>query len=278
MIYATLLKSTVPNRRDCREVESLIISYLDATYGQMHKQVRAACMINLLIHLQYEMGFMPKSSLIEKLSDMTRRFKDYGKVLEVRIMYPILKEQIARFNIMSRTQCPRKFVYYNIVAASNFVGESAVDMKHHGMACYIIASKFYEFQNLHSWNLILEFVFYNLGGLYLGEKQYSNALYCLIKALNNSKMFDGESSEISAKTFKKVNKMIQQAKNGDNQKESEEVSSFIRQHLKCLKFKEFDVTTQDEMFYNLTLQNKKDKSAKNNLIGNSYVRKFLLLF
>lgn len=240
--------------------------------------VRAACLVNLLLHIQFELGYPTSQKMIDRLNLSARRFKDDGKVLEVKVMHPIIKEQIARFSLIRRKRCPRKFVYLNIVAATTFVGEKSVNMEDHGMACYIIASKYYSEMNLHSWNLILEFVFYNLGGLYLGQKQYSNALYYLINALNNSKMFDGESSSIPAKTFRKVVKMIDQAKEADDVKESEKVSQFVRKNLKSLTFKNYDVLTQDELILKLGEDSKKDKKAKQNLIGNSYNCKIFIKF
>lgn len=259
-----------------KELSNLINTLYDVSFGQSHKMVRASCLINLLLHIQFEMGYQTSQKMIEKLNFCARKFKEDGKVLEVKIMHPILKEQIARYSIMRRKQFPRKFVYLNIVAATNYVSEKSVNMEGHGMACYIIASKYYSEMNLNSWNLILEFVFYNLGGLYLGQKQYSNALYYLINALNNSKMFDGESSQIPAKTFRKVIKMIDQAKNAKDVTESEKVGEFIRQNLRTLKFKDFDVITQDELVLNLSeiKGRKKDKKASSTLIGNSYSCKF----
>lgn len=218
------------------------------------------------------MGYPTSQKMIEKLNLSAKRFKEDGKVIEVKIMYPIIKEQIARFSIMRRKRCPRKFVYLNIIAATNYVSEKNINMEDHGMACYIIASKYYAEMNLNSWNLILEFVFYNLGGLYLGQKQYSNALYYLIKALNNSRTFDGENSSIPAKTFRKVVKMIDRAKEAENVEECESVKDFIRKNLNSLKFKNYDVVTQDEIILNLssTDKKKKDKKAKENLIGNTF--------
>jgi hypothetical protein len=284
MIYCILLQSTVPSRRECKDVETLLTSFLELSYGQAHKRLRAACMMNLLIHLQYEMGYLPQTSFIEKLDQMARRFKD-KKELQLRIMYPILKEQIARFNIMSRNKSTRKFVYYNIIAASNFIAEKSIDMENNGIACYLIASKYYESQNLHSWNLILEFPFYNLGGLYLGQKNYSNALYYCIQTLNNSKMFDGQTSEKSKKSFKKMTNIIAQAMKSQGSIDMPNVSNFIRQYLKIMKFGDFNIQTEDEQFYNLTVQREKKEQAKtqklqneelkteSRLIGNSLVSK-----
>ena len=274
-IYCTLLlKKSAPNRKECRDLENLISAFYDISFGQSHKLVRGTCLINVLLHIEFEQGYNPHSQMIDKLSAASRRFKDYGKVLEVKIMYPIIKEQIARFCIMKRKRSPRRFVYFNIVAASNYVSERSIDMEEHGMACYIIASKFYDRMRLHSWNLILEFAFYNLGGLYLGQKKYENALFYLIKALNNSKMFNGESTDISEKTFKKVVKMIDQARKntqGDPaaDTQNDQVSLFIRNNLKCLEFKDFDCLTEDELVYQLNENFKKEKSAKKNLFGNS---------
>jgi hypothetical protein len=64
------------------------------------------------------------------------------------VFFPLLKEQIARYSILKSNKNVRKFIYFNIIAASHFVSEKSINLEPHGMACYIIAAKFYASQGI----------------------------------------------------------------------------------------------------------------------------------
>jgi hypothetical protein len=82
-------------------------------------------------------------------------------------------------------------------------------------------------------------------------------------------MFNGNSSSIAAKTFKKINKIIDTSKKGAVVENIESVKNFLRTNLKVMEFLDFDIETPDEQVFNLGSGVKKDKSARLNLIGNS---------
>lgn len=116
---------------------------------------------------------------------------------------------------------------------------------------------------------MLEFAFYNLGGLYLGQKKMKESLNFLVKALNNSRMFDGQSSSISAKTFKKINKIIDSTRKSGVVENVTQVDNFVRQNIKILEFLEYDLETPDEHVFNIGEGISKDKNAQLKMIGNS---------
>jgi hypothetical protein len=82
-------------------------------------------------------------------------------------------------------------------------------------------------------------------------------------------MFDGKNSPISAKAFKKINKIIDATRKGGISENVASVNNFLRTNLKLLEFKSFDLETPDEQVFNLGSGVKKDKAARLNLIGNS---------
>jgi hypothetical protein len=167
MIYCLLVKNAgCPNKKEISQVSNYLVSLSSLSYNLLHRLTRASCLLNYFIHIQYENQIEPNTNLVVTLSNQAFRYKE-RKEIEIRIFFPLIKEQIARYSILRRKKNVRKFVYFNIIAASHFVSEKSMSLEAHGMACYIIASKFYEMQGLNSWNLILEFAFYNLGGLYL---------------------------------------------------------------------------------------------------------------
>jgi hypothetical protein len=58
--------------------------------------------------------------LIEMMLKLAPRF-DRLKDVTVKVFYPLLKEQIARYSILRRKKNVRKFIYSNIIAATEFV-------------------------------------------------------------------------------------------------------------------------------------------------------------
>lgn len=265
MIYSLLIKNAgCPSKKEIGLINNYLVSLSSLSYNQFHRLTRASCLLNYFIHIQYENYLEPSKNIITTLSNQASRYKE-RKEIEIRIFFPLLKEQIARYSILKRQKNIRKFIYINIIAASQFISEKSMNLEAHGMACYIIASKFYEMQGLNSWNLILEFAFYNLGALYHTQKNYKQSLDYLVKALNNSKMFDGKSSVFAPKTFKKINQILESSVVEDK----DSVKKFLRQNLKVLDFLDFDIETPDEQVFNLGNGIKKDKKAQLNLIGNS---------
>jgi hypothetical protein len=87
-------------------------------------------------------------------------------------------------------------------------------------------------------------------------------------------MFDGKSSSIASKTFKKINKIVDSAKKNGLTDNLASVESFLRTNLKVLEFSDYDLLTPDELVFNIGDNLKKDKNSKLNTIGNSFSSKY----
>lgn len=58
--------------------------------------------------------------MIEMMQKLIPRFEKVYKDVTLRVFYPLLKEQVARYNLLKSKKNVRKFIYSNVIAATEF--------------------------------------------------------------------------------------------------------------------------------------------------------------
>lgn len=101
---------------------------------------------------------------------------------------------------------------------------------------------------LHSWNMILEFVHFNLAGSYITLQNFKESLYHLVKSLNNRKTQDGSIPKNVQDAVAKITKILNKSRNkaplGD--KNIATMDHFMKQNVKALSLLDYDLQTHDE--------------------------------
>ena len=82
--------------------------------------MRIGCLLNYFIHICFIFDQEPEFALIEMMQKLIPRFEKMYKDVTLRVFYPLLKEQVARYNLLKRKKNVRKFIYSNVIAATEF--------------------------------------------------------------------------------------------------------------------------------------------------------------
>ena len=207
-----LYKFSPISKKESRYIEDSIKELHElSTSRNKYRTLRSTCYMNCLINIQYEQGIPTSDVLKSLLRETAREFKDASKQPEIRVMYSILKVQIGRFFLYKQPRSLRKFMYNNVIVAYNILSEKEVEVEEYGLAYYMVASKYYDAMKLNSWNLIIEFVYFNLGGISYTKGNKLDSLYYYIYTLNDSRTPSGTASQISVKALAKVIKLANEA-------------------------------------------------------------------
>lgn len=235
-------------KKDSKIAEDIIKEYYElSSHRNINRVVRASCYMNLLINVQYELGLPVSDQMKYMMRESTKEFKDSRKQSEIRVMYPIIKLQLGRFYLLEQQKSIRKFIYNNVIVASHFIGEKEMHLEDYGMACYMVAAKHYESLKLNSWNLVVEFVHYNLGGISITKGSYVEALYYYIHALNSSRLFNGDSTHISQKSLAKVLKLSRESLDSKEPVVAAKAKQYIAEKLSSLECSYYDFVLEDEI-------------------------------
>lgn len=237
-----------------KQIDSMIIESCDKILNNYkHRVLRLACLKNVLIHLQYELTGSANPDFVYDLSSVLQKeIKSKFRSLEFLLMIPIFMEQIARYSILKENKCLRKFLFLNVNAASQYTKEREIALPAHAKACLIVATKFYDTLPENSFSLIIELAFFNLGGIYLEEKEGQlKALECYIRVANNKSRAGDETVKKALDKVKSIYKGIEQGVEILQLDQSDKAIAIMKKNLRVLEISDADLITQNEVLVDL---------------------------
>lgn len=186
MLYLSMVNVVVnekPGKDPFKKVDKALIDVISKSYSNVYRYCRVLLFTNLLNHLRFGRDEEPSKEMQKFILQGSIKL-ERGERLMIFSMAPILLEQYARYQLLSENKCPRTFFWLIIKAASMYLKRKI--SKAFAKACFIVAKKFYDRPEFETWGFMNEFLYYNLGNLYLdqyGRRDLDRALECFLKTM-----------------------------------------------------------------------------------------------
>ena len=162
--YCGLALSSIekPNypREKMKHVNKAMMEHLLKAINIPFRYARLQLVMNMLNHVYYDGNELPPPEAQRSIMQGHYKFSVKQNHLMLDWLSPFFLQQYSRYNLLNRTRNIRTFYSMTVESSANYLKRA--DLKSYAAAGYIICSKFYCEEEMKTWGILNELVYYNL--------------------------------------------------------------------------------------------------------------------